>query len=414
MHSEGISQHPVWDALDNARLQLEGLAKNVIGAEVPPAFEILRSITVAETLKGIPLIFVAEEKLNQLTETAKGISQTVVTGLEDETEVVQQLSEYSQEMATTLLALPVNFHNDAGLGKYEQSAQNFVSTLASTADHLREKNNEADALLEDYERRVNEKQEQIDERFEKRQEELGQQLSGLQATVDEIKETIETQKTRLDEALNAFSEKSSAQVEAAEEKHAELRQEAEKQSSQQRQRIEEQAKAIVDQLTEYEDQASRLVESTAKGTISAEYGARANTERRAALGWSLGAVAVALAGLWVLVQGIGSIEAMTVSQTIWKSSVTLVLLAVAGYMGSEAGAHRKEERDAKRTQLDLNAIHPFLSQMNEADAAPLRKEFAQRVFSRPLANKKSHNGFRLWSLPTSSTEEKDSSQESQK
>lgn len=171
---------------------------------------------------------------------------------------------------------------------------------------------------------------------------------------------------------------------------------------------------IVDQLTEYEDQANRLVESTAKGTISTEYGARAKTERRAALGWSIGAVAVALAGLWVLVQGIGNIEAMTVSQTIWKSSVTLVLLAVAGYMGSEAGAHRKEERDAKRTQLDLNAIHPFLSQMNEADAAPLRKEFAQRVFSRPLANEKSHNGFRLLPLPTSSTKEKDSPQESQK
>lgn len=190
MHSEGISQHPVWEALDNARQQLEGLAENVVGTEVTPAFQILRSITVAETLKGVPPIFVAEEKLDQLTATAKGVSQAVVTGLEDETEVVQQLSEYSQEMATILLALPVDFHTDAGLDKYEQSVHNFTSILASTTDHLRDKNDEADALLEDYERRVNEKQEQVDERFEKRQEELGQQLSYLQASVEEIKETI--------------------------------------------------------------------------------------------------------------------------------------------------------------------------------------------------------------------------------
>ena len=57
---------------------------------------------------------------------------------------------------------------------------------------------------------------------------------------------------------------------------------------------------IIDELTKYEHQASRLVESTAHGTITADYGARAKTERRAAFWWSVGAVIVALGGLYML------------------------------------------------------------------------------------------------------------------
>src|SRR5699024_1642817 len=94
----------------------------------------------------------------------------------------------------------------------------------------------------------------------------------------------------------------------------------------------------------------------------------------------------------MLAVGMNNLESMDVSESIWKSSVTIVLLAVAGYMGREAGAHRREGRDAKRTQLDLNAFHPFLNLMKEEDATELRKEYAQRECNRPLADEKNRGG----------------------
>lgn len=62
-------------------------------------------------------------------------------------------------------------------------------------------------------------------------------------------------------------------------------------------------------------------------------------------------------------------------------------------MGREASEHRKEARYAKRTQLDLNALEPFLANMDTDRAHDLREQFAKQIFSRPLANSKDHSGF---------------------
>lgn len=405
MHSEGLNQHPVWKALNEAQQKLIRLGENVLGTETGPATDILRSITVAETLKSVPPIYIDKEKLDQLQTTAESVSQAVVDSLENQTDATQELESHSRNIATLLLSLPVDMHTESGLEEYEQSLQKFTSNLASITDQLVAKNKAADELLEEYEGRVNEKQEQIDEQFQKRQEQLDNKLTELQSSVDEIKGTIEAQKTRLDEALNSFSKTTASQTQEVDEKHKELRQQFELRFKHQEQWFHDQANSIVGELTEYEDQASRLVESTAHGAITTEYGARAAKERKSALVWSISAVLLAVGGLLMLAVGMNNLESMDVSESIWKSSVTIVLLAVAGYMGREAGAHRREERDAKRTQLDLNAFHPFLSLMKEEDATELRKEFAQRVFSRPLANEKNHGGFSLFRISPKKEEE---------
>jgi hypothetical protein len=74
-------------------------------------------------------------------------------------------------------------------------------------------------------------------------------------------------------------------------------------------------------------------------------------------------------------------------------------------MGREASGHRKEARDAKRTQLDLNALEPFLANMDENTAHDLREQFAKQIFGRPLANSKDHGGF-AW-LPAKEVTESD-------
>src|SRR5699024_9235804 len=101
-------------------------------------------------------------------------------------------------------SLPVDMHTESGLEEYEQSLQKFTSNLASITDQLVAKNKAADELLEEYEGRVNEKQEQIDEQFQKRQEQLDNKLTELQSSVNENKRYNEPQKTHLDEALHSY------------------------------------------------------------------------------------------------------------------------------------------------------------------------------------------------------------------
>src|SRR5699024_3346135 len=142
---------------------------------------------------------IGKEKLDQFQTSAESVSQAVVVSLETKTDATKGLESHTRNIATLLLSRPVDIYAESGLEEYEQSLQKFTSNLASITDQLVAKNKAADELLEEYEGRDNEKQEQIDEQFQKRQEQLDNKLTELQSSVDEIKGTIEAQKTRLDE-----------------------------------------------------------------------------------------------------------------------------------------------------------------------------------------------------------------------
>lgn len=98
---------------------------------------------------------------------------------------------------------------------------------------------------------------------------------------------------------------------------------------------------------------------------------------------------------------VNGISGLTTPEAIWKTSVSALTLAIATYMGREASGHRKEARDA---QLDLNALEPFLANMDEKTAHDLREQFAKQTFGRPLANSKDHGGF-TW-LPAKESAER--------
>ena len=97
---------------------------------------------------------------------------------------------------------------------------------------------------------------------------------------------------------------------------------------------------------------------------------------------------------------------MSAAEAIFKSTASAAILGAAGFMGREAAGHRREARDAKRTQLDLNAMEPFLANLSPEHAETLRKDIAQRIFHRPLANLRRNTRFDR-PLGSSSTDEPD-------
>lgn len=142
----------------------------------------------------------------------------------------------------------------------------------------------------------------------------------------------------------------------------------------------------LDRIAELEAGSRRLVDSLARKTVSNEYAQYARLQGIAGSAWSLFAVVVAVGGAYLLFRALENFTELSVAESIFKATLSTAILGTAAFMGREAAGHRREARDAKRAQLDLNALEPFLARLDEPDAEALRKEFAQRLFGRPMAN----------------------------
>ncbi|MHA7268628.1 hypothetical protein [Arthrobacter sp. HLT1-20] len=146
-------------------------------------------------------------------------------------------------------------------------------------------------------------------------------------------------------------------------------------------------------LIEMEEKSRNLVDATSRHTITAEYGDYASKQERAAVLWSIGAVLAAVGGFIYLALLLAGIQEASITEVIAKATVSSLIVLGAGFMTHESSGHRKEARDARRTQLDLNALDPFLTKLDEEEANELRREFAQKIFGRPLANDKNQKPY---------------------
>lgn len=160
-------------------------------------------------------------------------------------------------------------------------------------------------------------------------------------------------------------------------------------AQEQRDEWQEQANEQLGALREMEAQARALVQGTAQWTISHQYGAYAQDEEKQAAKWAMGAVGLGCTGIAALFFGLLAAGQQTSGEAFFKSSISLAVLTVAGFMAKEASGHHHEARDAKRVQLDLDALEPFVSNLGD-DADALKLATAIRIFNRPAANLRGH------------------------
>ena len=105
-------------------------------------------------------------------------------------------------------------------------------------------------------------------------------------------------------------------------------------------------------------------------------------ERRLLLQLSL-----ALAAGWVLLKylnGFASISEARVnwSEVITATSLTLVLLAGAGYASRQSKLHRDAEQQLRWFALEVKAIDPFISSLDETDRNELKKSLTEKLFGK--------------------------------
>lgn len=222
------------------------------------------------------------------------------------------------------------------------------------------------------------------------------QTQASEQALAQLTATIDQQKTRLDTAIASFQEQfsqSEAQrVQAANQaaKEHDLEFQAAKQE------LQADAKKVIDylkdsaegSLTDLESQqerARRVVDTVGGIAFAGGYGSYADRQRRQADLWRWIAVgALAVVAVIVLVHVFSrSGEALTVEALGERLLLGLPLFLLAAYAATQSSRHRYRERLARKSELELAAIDPYLSLFPEVERNAIKAELAKRFFGQP-------------------------------
>lgn len=141
------------------------------------------------------------------------------------------------------------------------------------------------------------------------------------------------------------------------------------------------AESTLERLTALERQAAELVDVISIEGTATGYARYAQQERKAAWVWSAGAVALGLGGFFVILWALHGVEATTSwREIITKIVASLTLGGIATYCGNQSSQHRQQERQAKRMELDIAALNPFINNLQKEDQDKIRATFAERMF----------------------------------
>jgi hypothetical protein len=205
-----------------------------------------------------------------------------------------------------------------------------------------------------------------------------EQVTRLESSLTAHQSAFEIQQgersDRFQKDLDAFREKSEQQLAATQEaamRHSEAEREIAEQTLAQLERLHEEAKAVV--------------EATGRRAVTTEFGEYAKKQDHAAFGWSLAAIALALGGFVFIAIQIATLDAHDLSWELaaYKITASVALLLVAGFAAKQSAGHREQEKQAKRRQLEINALEPFLARLPDEQAEALRVKMADRILVQP-------------------------------
>lgn len=216
-----------------------------------------------------------------------------------------------------------------------------------------------------------------------------ERLAVLSETIAERERRIEALELKLsaqiDQQRNAFEVEAASRAAAfkesetlREDSESERLEAAKESSKTAREAQDHAAQKLMDALETYKSQAAALVDTTSRHAIAGDYGTWASNQATAAFRWTVVTVVIGIATVAGLIYAVGSAANDSIQFTVYKTSISVIGLIVAGYCARQAAEHRKEERTAKRLALDLAALEPFLEQID--DPKELREEIARRVF----------------------------------
>lgn len=385
--------HAVWTVLDSIHDLLNG---DLQPCDDDSRYDVRRLQAAAEFadgLRDIDPVLVEPQGLVDLQSHLQGILNALNTYASDPERQRNYLQAAASNVPNVLSVGRSYFpwaQPDEAARAVKAAATRYKNSLDSEVERLIERIDDLEAQLA----QAKESRATAEQAAQTRLAELAQTVEARGADVDAIAERAEalttsqevsyqkeaqTRDTKFQEWLKQLEDAEKARVaEAAIAEEERLAAVGEADEAARKARDEE-AKALIAALEDYRDQAKALVDTTSRHAVAGEYESWAARQAKAAIMWTIAAVVIGLGTVAGLVVAIGSASDDSLQFTLYKTSISIIGLIIAGYAARQASEHRREERTAKRLALDLAALGPFLEHVE--DAEPLRQAVAMRVFA---------------------------------
>lgn len=223
-------------------------------------------------------------------------------------------------------------------------------------------------------RRLGEVTDGVIEEVEQRRAELEEEVASLKSDLDALKKTAEEQQGELNNAIVGFVKSYGETIDTATQEWAKAREEQEAAGG-----------AILETLETKEKEARDLVSAATGSVVATDY--QKYAQNKAFAGWvcDVGAALLGAAGAGALLFHLFSAQAASdgdVGLSLTRLAASIGTLGVAALVAKRGSEHHREARAAKRTDLAVRQVRPFIETLPEDIREKVILEVTERVFIR--------------------------------
>ena len=390
-----LEQHSIWDSISLLQLQLasfdsrgdsEVLRQSGILGEVAQAAVGLRQVP-AWRFTGTPAT--PQDPLTELDQALASAAAVIAAANahadDDGPDSTDELTPLPDVVEAAVVALNAIVAQTQPFIATSESADSVADSLRQSATaalaHLQTQIAARDVEMNALESRVDEKKTDLDAALAALEVEIAASTTNVTAQVARLETAIADHKTSFSERQTEWQ---SAYRSAMESFDEESRRTFTVQEAY--------AEGSLREIRILESEVRNLATSTAVHKLGRGYDEYARVQERQARWWSIAAVLATFAGIGFLLWTLSGIKDVSTGEAVFKSTASLAILAAGGYMARVSSGHFREARDARRVQLDLDAIEAFIANFDADTKTSVRTIMALRTFGRPSANGRHEEG----------------------
>ncbi len=266
----------------------------------------------------------------------------------------------------------------------EESFDNFTETIASKKTILEDDINEQSTLLE----RQNEKLDQLSQNLDSSKKEINELLATWQKQHSDSENIRTTEFNSTQQSKNnEFSNWKKTVEEEANIKIKTLIETSTDNLNNSQSAFDEKISNILNDASQKHNDILELHGLVAGDSVGAGYSKSAKDEKKQADIWRFITIAfIALTVGWIFYSyKLNSVTGFN-GEVIWVEilrvfSLTGVLLFAASYSAKQSKSHRDNEIQARKFALEIKAIDPFISSLDEKEQKELKNKFSDRLFA---------------------------------
>ncbi len=242
------------------------------------------------------------------------------------------------------------------LAGIQAAADSFVSKVGDAMERVTQLRAESEENLNG----LITAQSALEQRLEEERDRLSTLISELKIAFDEAsQDLLDTQKSAFDAQMDGWVERDAAR--------------------------EGQAEALTEELRAHEETARSTVHATTAAVVATDYGKYARNKTVAAWVCDIAGAVVGAAGVAAILFHLFTLDGNAdgnVGLSITRLAASLGTLGIAALIGRRGAQHHREARAAKRTDLALRRVAPFIANLPLEERQRIVLDLTERVFIR--------------------------------